>query len=47
MTFVAVAGSGDPNAEGGAYKQAVELLYTFSYTVKMSKKGDWQPDGYF
>ena len=47
MTFVAVAGTGDPNEEGGAYRCALELLYAFSYTVKMSKKGDWQPEGYF
>ena len=47
MTFVAVAGSGDPNDESGAYKHALELLYAFSYTVKMSKMGDWQPEGYF
>lgn len=26
MTFAAVAGCGDPNEEGGAYKQALELL---------------------
>ena len=47
MTFAAVAGSGDPNEEDGAYKRALGLLYAFSYTVKMSKMGDWQPDGYF
>lgn len=47
MTFAAVAGAGDPNEEGGAYKRALELLYAFSYTVKMSKMGDWQPEGYF
>lgn len=47
MTFAAVAGSGDPNDENGAYKRALELLYSFSYAVKMSKKGDWQPEGYF
>ncbi len=47
MTFAAVAGSGDPNKEGGDYKQALELLYAFSYTVKMSKMGDWHPKGYF
>lgn len=47
MTFAAVAGSGDPNEEGGAYQQALGLLYAFSYTVKMAKMGDWQPDGYF
>ena len=38
MTFVAVAGTGDPNEEGGAYARAMELLYAFSYAVKMSKK---------
>lgn len=47
MTFAAVAGSGDPNEEGGAYQQALNLLYGFSYAVKMSKKGAWQPTGYF
>nr|WP_239457562.1 GyrI-like domain-containing protein [Bifidobacterium pullorum] len=47
MTFAAVAGEGDPNEENGAYARATELLYTFSYTVKMSKKGTWQPAGYF
>lgn len=47
ITFIAVAGSGNPNEEGGTYKQALALLYTFSYTVKMSKMGDWQPEGYF
>lgn len=47
MTFAAVAGAGDPNVEGGAYKRALGLLYAFSYTVKMSKMGDWQPEGYF
>lgn len=47
MTFAAVAGTGDPNEEGGAYGRALELLYAFSYTVKMAKKGDWQPEGYF
>lgn len=47
MTFVAVAGEGDPNEGSGAYQIALNLPYSFSYTVKMSKKGDWQPDGYF
>ena len=27
MTFVAVRGEGDPNVEGGAYKEAVGVLY--------------------
>lgn len=47
MTFVAVAGAGDPNEVDGAYAQAMALLYGFSYTVKMSKMGSWQPEGYF
>lgn len=26
MNYLAVRGHGDPNAEGGAYKRAIELL---------------------
>lgn len=47
MTFAAVAGTGDPNEEGGAYQRALGLLYGLSYTVKMAKMGSWQPEGYF
>lgn len=47
MTFAAVAGTGDPNEGSGAYQRALGLLYGFSYTVKMSKMADWQPEGYF
>ena len=47
MNFIAVRGEGDPNAEDGAYKQAIGLLYGIAYTIKMSKKGDHQIDGYF
>ncbi len=46
-TFVAVRGQGDPNEEGGAYKQAIGVLYAVAYTVKMSKMGDHRMDGYF
>ena len=46
MTFVAVRGSGDPNEEDGAYQQAIAVLYAISYTIKMSKKGVRQIDGY-
>ena len=35
MTFLAVAGTGDPNEPDGAYARALELLYGLSYTVKM------------
>ena len=47
MNYIAVCGEGDPNAEGGAYKQAIELLYGIAYTIKMSKKGEHQIEGYF
>lgn len=47
MSFIAVAGTGNPNEENGSYAGAMGLLYAFSYTVKMSKMGAWQPDGYF
>lgn len=47
MNFIAVHGKGDPNEEGGEYKQALELLYGIAYTIKMSKKTDHRIDGYF
>ena len=47
MNFIAVRGKGDPNEEGGEYKQALELLYGIAYTIKMSKKTDYRIEGYF
>ena len=47
MNYVAVQGQGDPNEKEGAYKQAIELLYGIAFTIKMSKKGDHQIEGYF
>lgn len=47
MAFLAVRGHGDPNEEGGAYKDALEMLYGGAYTIKMSKKGDHRIEGYF
>ena len=47
MNFIAVRGSGDPNDEGGDYKQAIGLLYAIAFTIKMSKKGSRQIEGYF
>ena len=34
MQFVCVSGTGDPNEEGGAYQQALGVLYAVSYTLK-------------
>ncbi|WP_314737998.1 GyrI-like domain-containing protein [Limosilactobacillus urinaemulieris] len=47
MRYLAVQGKGDPNAEDGEYSQALQLLYGIAYTIKMSKKGDYQIPGYF
>lgn len=47
MNFLAVQGQGDPNEEGGAYQQAVGLLYAVAFTIKMSKRSDRVPEGYF
>ena len=46
MRFIMVNGKGDPNTSA-FYKEAVEVLYGLSYTIKMSKKGSEQPAGYF
>ena len=47
MNFVAVRGKGNPNEEDGEYKRAIGLLYGIAFTIKMSKKGDHQIEGYF
>ena len=47
MNYLAVCGHGDPNLEGGEYKRSIELLYAIAFTLKMSKKSDYQIKGYF
>ncbi len=47
MNYIAVHGKGDPNDEDGEYKQSIGLLYGVAYTIKMSKKGEHQIEGYF
>ncbi len=47
MNYIAVRGKGDPNAESGEYKEAIGLLYGVAFTIKMSKKGSHQIEGYF
>ena len=47
MNFLAVRGKGDPNVEGVEYKQSIGLLYGIAFTIKMSKKGNHQMEGYF
>ena len=47
MNYIAVRGKGDPNDENGEYKAAIGLLYGIAFTIKMSRKGDHQIEGYF
>lgn len=47
MNYIAVRGSGDPNAEDGEYQKAIGLLYGVAFTIKMSKKTDHRIEGYF
>lgn len=47
MNYIAVRGQGDPNAEDSEYKAAIGLLYGIAFTIKMSKMGSHQIDGYF
>lgn len=47
INFIAVRGVGDPNEEGGAYKEAVGKLYAVAFTIKMSYKGSRSIEGYF
>ena len=45
--YIAVRGKGNPNDEGGAYQQAVGILYAVAYTLKMSHKTDYRIEGFF
>jgi len=45
--YIAVRGEGDPNTADGAYKEAIGVLYAIAYTIKMSKRGERQMNGYF
>ena len=45
--YIAVRGQGDPNEEGGAYQQAIGVLYAVAYTLKMSYKTDYRIEGFF
>lgn len=45
--YIAVRGQGDPNEAGGAYQQAIGVLYAVAYTLKMSHKTDHRIEGFF
>ena len=46
MTFIMVDGKGNPNT-CSEYKEAMEILYGLSYSIKMSKMSGTEPEGYF
>ena len=46
-TYIAVRGKGNPNEEGGAYQQAISVLYAIAYTLKMSYKTDYKINGFY
>ena len=45
--YIAVRGQGDPNEVGGAYQQAIGVLYAVAYTLKMSYKTDHRIGGFY
>lgn len=45
MQFIMVDGRGAPG--GVRYQKAIQVLYSLSFTIKMSKMGSHVPDGYF
>ena len=47
MNYIAINGHGDPNDEKGEYKDALSLLYSIAFTLKMSYKTDYHIEGYF
>ncbi|WP_455543473.1 hypothetical protein [Intestinibacter sp.] len=44
--YIAIKGKGNPNEEGGQYKQAIGILYAVAYTLRMSYKTDYKIEGF-
>ncbi|GHU21667.1 transcriptional regulator [Spirochaetia bacterium] len=47
MNYVAIDGKGNPNDKNGEFNEAIPVLYSIQYTIKMSKKKKDIPEGYF
>lgn len=45
--YIAVRGKGNPNEPDGTYQQAISVLYSVAYTLKMSYKTDYVIEGFF
>ncbi|HIU32968.1 MAG TPA: GyrI-like domain-containing protein [Candidatus Pullichristensenella excrementigallinarum] len=47
MNFLAVRGSGNPNEEGGDYRESIGLVYAVAYTLRMSARAGHGIEGFF
>lgn len=47
INYISVRGEGNPNEVGGAYQQAIGVLYAIAYTLKMIYKTDYKIEGFF
>lgn len=47
VNYIRVRGKGDPNEENGAYQNAISVLYSVAYTLKMSYKTNYKIRGFF
>lgn len=47
INYIAMRGRGNPNEEGGAYQQAIGVLYAVAYTIKMSHRSPHKIEGFF
>ena len=47
MNYVAIRGKGNPNEAGGAYQEAIGIVYAVAYIIKMSYKSPHKIEGFF
>lgn len=47
MKYIVVRGKGNPNEPAGEYQQAVAMLYSVAYTLRMSYKSGYHIEGFF
>lgn len=47
INYIAVRGKGNPNDPDGKYANSIKLLYSITYTLRMSYKTDYKIDGFF
>lgn len=47
IRYLSIRGSGNPNTENGEFQDAISVLYSVSYTLRMSPKAGYDIPGYF